>query len=92
MVGGKFMKTKTECDCLLGFISGDKLYKSNLDYELDRVVNVQSNLYEMGLLKGKPLKGKEILDNRRGYISRFTYCPYCATKINWKNITNNYIE
>lgn len=86
------MKTKTDCDCLLGFLSGDEIYKSNLDYELDRVVNVQSNLYEMGLLQVKPLKGKEILDNRRGYISRFTFCPHCGEKINWKNIINNYIE
>lgn len=29
MVGGKFMKTKTDCDCLLGFMSDDKIYKSN---------------------------------------------------------------
>lgn len=92
MVGGKFMKTKTECNCLLGFISGDKIYKSNLDYELEKTSNIQSNLYELGLLKGKPLKAKEILDNRRGFISRFIFCPYCGEKINWKNITNNYIE
>ena len=92
MVGGKFMKTKTECDCLLGFISGDKIYKSNLDYELEKTVNVQSNFYDMGLLKGKSLKPKDILDNRRGYISRFTFCPHCGEKINWKNITNCYID
>lgn len=90
MEDGKFMKTKSECDCLLGFISGDKIYKSNLDYELERTSNVQSNLYEMGLLKGKPLNAKEILDNRRGYIQRFNFCPYCADKINWKSISNSY--
>jgi len=92
IVGGKSMKRKTECDCLLGFISGDKIYKSNLDYELEKTVNVQSNFYDMGLLKGKSLKPKDILDNRRGYISRFTFCPHCGEKINWKNITNCYID
>lgn len=86
------MKTKTVCDCLLGFISGDKIYKSNLDYELEKTVNVQSNFYDMGLLKEKPLKAKDILDNRRGLISKFTFCPHCGEKVNWKNITNNYNE
>jgi hypothetical protein len=86
------MTSKTDCDCLLGFISGDKIYRSNLDFELERTTTVQSQFYDMGLLKGKPLKAKDILDNRRGYISRFTYCPYCGEKFNWKNIINNYIE
>lgn len=86
------MKTKNDCDCLLGFISDDKIFKSNLDYELERTSNIQSNFYDMGLLKRKPLQPKEILDNRRGYISRFTFCPYCGEKINWKKIINSYNE
>lgn len=92
MVDGKSIKTKTDCDCFLGFISGDKIYKSNLNYELDRTSSIQSNFYDMGLLKGKPLNPKDILDNRRGYISKFTFCPYCGDKINWKKITNSYNE
>lgn len=86
------MKNINDCDCLLGFLSDDKIFKSNLDWELERTVNVQSNFYDMGLLKGKPLQPKEILDNRRGHISRFTFCPHCGEKINWKNITNRYID
>jgi len=89
MEDGKSMK-KNDCDCLLGFMSDDKIYKSNLNWELERTSNVQLNLYEMGLLKGKPLKAKEILDNRRGYFSRFNVCPYCAEKINWKSIIDGY--
>jgi hypothetical protein len=92
MVGGKSMKNKNDCDCLLGFISDDKIYKSNLDWELERTASVQSKFYDMGLLKGKPLKPKDILDNRRGYIYRFTFCPHCGEKINWKDITNRYID
>lgn len=86
------MKSKTECDCLLGFMSDDKIYRSNLDFELERTTRVQSQFYDMGLSNYKPLKAKEILDNRRGIFSRFTYCPYCGEKFNWKNIIKTYID
>jgi len=30
---------------------------------------------------------KQILDNRRGYVQRFNYCPDCGLKIDWKSLT-----
>ncbi len=90
MEDGKMANDKPLCDCLLGFLSDEKIYKSNIDWKLQEIVTTQSNLQDLGFLKGKPLNAKEILDNRRGYISRFNFCPYCAEKINWKSISNSY--
>jgi hypothetical protein len=33
------------------------------------------------------LTKKQVLDSRRGYISKFNYCPDCGVKLNWKQIT-----
>ncbi len=34
------------------------------------------------------LSKHDILDRRRGYVRRFTYCPDCGTKIDWRQIIN----
>lgn len=77
------------CDCLVGFISGEKVSKSTIDYEVTSIFNMMPKYKEYGMLKGKPLTKKEIVDNRRGYLTRFVYCPYCGEKVNWKQVLSN---
>jgi hypothetical protein len=79
----------SSCDCLVGFISGEKVNKSTIDYEVTSIFNMMPKYQKYGMLKGKPLTKKEIVDNRRGYLSRFVYCPYCGEKVNWKQVLSN---
>ena len=79
----------SSCDCLIGFLSGERVSKSDIDYEVKRISDIQPKFKEYGLLNGEPLSPKQIVDNRRGYLSRFAYCPYCGEKINWKQVLSN---
>jgi len=77
------------CDCFVGFISGEKVNKSTIDYEVERIVNIQPTFKKYGLLNGEPQTKSQIVDGRKGYLSRFIYCPYCGEKINWKQVLSN---
>lgn len=79
----------SSCDCLLGFLSGEKVNKSDIDYEVKRISDIQPKFKEYGMLNSEPLSPRQIVDNRRGYLSRFAYCPYCGEKINWKQVLSN---
>ena len=79
----------SSCDCLLGFLSGEKVNKSTIDYEVKRISDIQPKFKEYGMLNGEPLSPRQIVDNRRGYLSRFAYCPYCGEKLNWKQVLSN---
>lgn len=63
----------SSCDCLVGFLSGERVNKSTIDYEVKRISNMQPKFKEYGLLNGEPLSPKQIVDNRRGYLTRFAY-------------------
>jgi hypothetical protein len=79
----------SSCDCLLGFLSGEKVNKSTIDYEVKRLVNIQPTFKKYGLLNGEPQSKSQIVDGRKGYLSRFVYCPYCGEKVNWKQVLSN---
>ncbi len=79
----------SSCDCLVGFLSGEQVSKSTIDYEVKRISDIQPKFKEYGLLIGEPLRPKQIVDNRRGYLSRFAYCPYCGEKVDWKQVLSN---
>ena len=79
----------SSCDCLVGFICGERVSKSEIDFEVKSISNMQPKYKEYGMLKGEPLTPKQIVDNRRGYLSRFAYCPYCGEKVNWKQVLSN---
>lgn len=79
----------SSCDCLIGFISAEKVSKSTIDYEVKSISNMMPKYKEYNMLKGEPLTPKQIVDNRRGYLSRFAYCPYCGEKLNWKQLLSN---
>ena len=81
----------SSCDCLIGFISGDKVSKSTIEYKVKSIFNMMPKYKEYNMLKGEPLTQKQIVDNRRGYLSRFAYCPYCGEKLNWKQLLSNYL-
>jgi len=79
-----------DCDCFLGFLTGTHLSKSDVCEIVNRGLNVynQTCYYR----QSKPLTIKQYIDGRRGYLSRFTYCPYCGEKINWGNIIKQIIK
>jgi len=78
------------CDCLIGFVCGESVSKSTIDYEVNRIFEIQPVFEKLGILKGEPLSKKQIVDNRRGNLSRFAYCPYCGTKIKWNQILEKF--
>ena len=78
------------CDCFIGFLCGEQINLSNLKDQIIDILNVEPLLYQYNLTNQKPLTTiKEIVDNRRGYLSRFIYCPYCGQKLEWKKIIKN---
>ena len=79
---------KKECDCFIGFLSGEDVKKSNFIRLVNDIVTLQPELKKYGILNGEPQTAKQIVDGRKGYLSRFNYCPYCGEKINWKDILN----
>lgn len=82
---------KNKCNCHIGDISGHSLFISNVKDEIERTSQMQKIFKANGLLNNKePLTTLQIIDNRKGYVSRFSFCPYCGTKINWKTIVNNF--
>lgn len=74
------------CDCFIGFLSGEEVRKSKLKRMVNDIVKLQPELKKYGLLKGEPLTAKQLVDGRKGYLSRFSYCPYCGNKIDWKTV------
>jgi len=79
----------SSCDCLVGFLSGERVSKSEIEFEVKSISNMHPKYKEYGMLKGEPLTPKQIVDNRRGYLSRFAYCPYCGEKLDWKQVLSN---
>ncbi len=79
----------SSCDCFLGFLCGERVEKSTIEFEVKTISKRQSEYKIYGVLKGEKQTPKQIVDNRRGYLSRFIYCPYCGTKINWKQVISN---
>ena len=79
----------SSCNCFVGFVCGEKVNKSTIEFEVKSISKMQPEYKKYGMLKGEPQTPKQIVDNRRGYLSRFVYCPYCGTKINWKQVLSN---
>lgn len=86
------MKKNTQnnyCDCFIGFLDGEQVRKSDIKRQVDDIVEIQPELKKYGMLKGEPQTAKQIIDGRKGYLNRFSYCPYCGKKINWKTVLSN---
>lgn len=78
------------CDCYIGRLCGEDIHKSTIKEMVDDIARIQPQLKEIGMLKGESLSIKQIVDNRRGYLHRFSYCPYCGQKIEWKKIIEQF--
>ena len=78
------------CDCFIGFLSDESLSKSNVKELIEDLSRMQPIYKQHGLMQGREcLTPLQIIDNRKGYVSRFKYCPKCGTKVDWKTIVNN---
>jgi len=77
------------CNCFIGFLSGEEVRKSDIKRQVDDIVKLQSELKKYGMLNGEPQTAKQIVDGRKGYLSRFSYCPYCGEKIDWKTVLSS---
>jgi hypothetical protein len=80
------------CDCFIGFLSGEEVEKSNIKRQVDDVVKLQPEFKKYGILNGEPQTANQIVDGRKGYLRRFSYCPYCGQKIDWKNIIDGIVK
>ena len=77
------------CDCFIGFLSGEEVRKSELKRMVNDIVELQPQLKKYGILNGEPNTAKQIVDGRKGYLSRFSYCPYCGNNIDWKTVLSS---
>jgi len=78
----------SDCDCIIGtYEHRETLRMSEYVEILNHLSKVQAHFHEMGIRNHKPLSAVEIADNRRGYVHRFNYCPYCGVKHDWKQLT-----
>ena len=78
---------KNKCDCFIGRLCSEEVRKSNIIGNITEATLTLPRLQKYGLYKDrKCLTPKEMADNRRGYLHRFIFCPYCGEKINWKEI------
>jgi hypothetical protein len=76
----------SDCDCIIGEQNDHKLKISDYKIYLLQSSQIQKSLFDWGMLKHKPLSPRELADNRRGYVHRYNYCPYCGKKHNWKQL------
>lgn len=77
------------CNCLVGFLCGERVTKSTIDDEVESIIKSQPIFKKYGILNGEPETKHQIVDGRKGYLSRYSYCPYCGEKINWKQVLSN---
>ena len=66
----------SSCDCFIGFLCGERIEKSTIEFEVKSLSKMQLEYKKYGILKGEPQTPKQIVDGRKGYLSRFSYCPY----------------
>ncbi len=64
------------CDCTIALVN------PRFGCELVTISTLDFNLHN--LVDG--LTSKQLLDGRRGWIIKYTHCPECRQKINWKEI------
>ena len=71
--------------CRVGVMGDEIVTFEDILFEAERIENFQKQPRNQEIFKIKePLTIKQILDNRRGYLQRFNYCPDCGKKIDWK--------
>jgi hypothetical protein len=76
------MNNKLGCNCLIGFLCGDTVTISTFIDDVNRLIDNQMR----SVRKSNPLDRKQIVDTRRGYLSKFSYCPRCGSRIDWEEI------
>ena len=77
------------CDCFIGFLQERRIHKSTFELGINNFLDMQLRLQKTNFRRGKELYTvKQIIDNRRGFIIKFTYCPFCGDKLNWKQLFN----
>ena len=80
-----------KCDCTIGIIEDERVTKKSVIEAAQSIVDFQNNERNIFLFQNKnPVKSTaDVVDGRKGYLSRFNYCLYCGTKINSKEIIGN---
>lgn len=73
------------CDCFLGYLNSDEVYKSNIKTNILELLSLQKQFEDYGIMK-IPETVNGLVDGRKGYLSRFKFCPYCGKEHNWKEI------
>ena len=87
----------SKCNCFIGEINGYEpmiLELSNFIEKIQSECNTSNHVAEFynnnpnKKVKKKLASPMDYLDRRKGYSTLFNYCPYCGTKINWRQLKN----
>lgn len=82
------------CNHLLGYMPDYDfipLYKETIKDKLNFYCKSNDRMVDEGFAE-KKFKPEDYLDNRRGMVAKFNYCPLCGEKINWKKIKQEVIS
>lgn len=78
------------CDCYIGNMNNTYLFLSTIKEEIGQTAYMQKVYKDSGIFKDqRAFTPLQIIDNRKGYVLRFKFCPYCGTKVDWKRIVDN---
>ena len=79
------------CDHVVGYHGDVRLHESSV---IQRCIDESSSWNKhqniLAYIRSKKVKKvykpSDFLDRRKGYITMFVFCPYCASKIDWDKI------
>jgi len=74
------------CNHLLGSLCNEDVYFDDIFDKVKELIESQKIFAKYSFMNGNPDSPKQIVDGRKGYLSRFNYCPHCGEKIDWKGI------
>jgi translation initiation factor 2 beta subunit (eIF-2beta)/eIF-5 len=74
---------------MIGLLSGDPTYKSTISFEAKGIYSRVNFLEQHKFVVQGLISCRSVVDGRKGYLNKFTYCPRCGVKIDWKQIIKN---
>jgi hypothetical protein len=79
-----------KCEHLIGRLNREDVFDTDNHDGLREMLKAKSgvlrSLKEWGINGGQILTPREIADARRGFLHRYTFCPYCGIELNWKQL------
>lgn len=80
------INSNQSCNCLLGLMKGDRVYRNNITYRTKVLLNVHATFSKWRSGTEFNLDIVRLLDEKNGYFVKFNFCPNCGNEILWNEI------